>query len=79
MCIMAKRVRSRKTASRKRPRKKRGRGTRVLKVARKQTGKSDYARDRQRRALKPGLRRTSRGTTYYEARKNRSDERGRRR
>lgn len=43
----------------------------------RQTGSSDLVRDRQRRALAPGKRRSKNGTIYYENRKNRSDVKGR--
>jgi len=54
-------------------RKPRGR---VLKATTRQTGRSDLARDRQRKAMQPGKRRSASGRIYYETRKNRSDLRG---
>lgn len=38
-----------------------------------QTGKSNIKKDKQRKALPPGKRKSSSGATYYERRKNRSD------
>jgi hypothetical protein len=43
----------------------------------RQTGSSDMARDRKRKALAPGKRRSKKGNIYYENRKNRSDVKGR--
>jgi hypothetical protein len=43
----------------------------------RQTGTSDSARDKKRKALGPGKRRSKNGTIYYENRKNRSDVKGR--
>jgi len=43
----------------------------------RQTGSSDMARDRKRKALAPGKRRAKSGKIYYENRKNRSDVKGR--
>jgi hypothetical protein len=38
-----------------------------------QTGKSDIKRDRKRKAMPPGKRRSKTGKIYYESRRNRSD------
>lgn len=43
----------------------------------RQTGSSDMSRDRKRKALAPGKRRSKKGNIYYENRKNRSDVKGR--
>jgi len=43
----------------------------------RQTGSSDMVRDRQRKALAPGKRRSKKGNIYFENRKNRSDVKGR--
>jgi len=51
-------------------------GRRVLKVRRTQTGSSDRDIDKGRKAMSPGKRRSASGRVYYEARKNRSDLRG---
>lgn len=48
----------------------------VIKPQRKQTGKSIQARDKPRKALKPGKRLSRNKKVYYEARKNRSDRKG---
>ena len=45
----------------------------VIKVKKTQTGKSVQARDKPRKALKPGKRLSRNGKTYYEKRRNRSD------
>jgi hypothetical protein len=51
-------------------------GRRVLKARSTQTGTSSTARDKKRRAMQPGKRRSASGRIYYEYRKNRSDLRG---
>ena len=56
-------------------RKPRGR---VIAATNRQTGRSDLARDRQRKAMQPGKRRSRTGRVYYETRKNRSDQKGKR-
>lgn len=43
----------------------------------RQTGSSDMARDKKRKALAPGKRISKNGKIYYENRKNRSDVKGR--
>lgn len=43
----------------------------------RQTGSSDMARDKKRKAIAPGKRRSKKGNIYYENRKNRSDVKGR--
>jgi len=53
-------------------------GRRVLKASRRQTGTSNYQRDKAQKAMQPGKRRSARGRIYYEHRRNRSDLRGRR-
>jgi len=53
-------------------------GGRVLKATTRQMGRSDLARDRQRKAMRPGKRRSRTGRVYYETRKNRSDKKGKR-
>ena len=53
------------------------RKARALTRSTKQTGSSDMARDRKRKALAPGKRRSKNGKIYYENRKNRSDVKGR--
>jgi len=53
------------------------RKARALTRSTRQTGKSDMARDRKRKALAPGKRRSKKGNIYYENRKNRSDVKGR--
>lgn len=52
-------------------------GRKVLKASTRQTGKSNLARDRKRKAMSPGKRRSASSRIYYEYRKNRSDVRGR--
>ena len=47
------------------------RSTRIIAV--RQTGRSNIARDRKRKALAPGKRRSRTGRIYYERRRNRSD------
>ena len=42
----------------------------------KQTGKTDKARDKKRTALLPGKRKSKSGNIYYEGRANRSDLKG---
>lgn len=49
---------------------------RVIKVRDRQIGTSKRKRDNQRKALKPGKRRSRNGKIYYENRKNRSDKKG---
>jgi len=50
----------------------------ILKVIGKQSGvRKSISRDRQRKALPPGKRRSRTGRIYWETRKNRSDKRGR--
>lgn len=51
-------------------------GRRVLKATYKQTGTSSMVRDKKRKAMQPGKRRSASGRTYTETRKNRSDIRG---
>lgn len=46
---------------------------RNLKKGTHQTGKTDIARDKVRKALMSGKRRSKTGKIYYEYRKNRSD------
>ena len=53
-----------------------GYGRRVLKATTRQSGKSDAARDRKRKAMQPGKRRSASGRVYIETRKNRSDRKG---
>jgi len=49
----------------------------ILKVIGKQSGvRKSISRDRQRKALPPGKRRSRTGRIYWETRKNRSDKRG---
>jgi len=50
---------------------------RALTRSTRQTGSSDMARDRKRKALAPGKRRSKNGNIYTENRKNRSDVKGR--
>ena len=52
-------------------------GRRVLKASTRQTGRSNTKRDRARKAMQPGKRRSARGRIYYEHRKNRTYRRGR--
>ena len=64
------------------PKRKRGQttlgqhGRNVLKATYKQTGTSSTNRDKKRKAMQPGKRRSASGRIYYETRKNRSDLRG---
>ena len=51
-------------------------GRRVLKATHKQTGTSSTVRDKKRKAMQPGKRRSASGRIYTETRKNRSDLRG---
>ena len=51
-------------------------GRKVLKAKHKQTGSSSIERDKKRKAMQPGKRRSASGRIYYETRKNRSDIRG---
>lgn len=51
-------------------------GRRVLKATYKQTGTSSTNRDKKRKAMQPGKRRSASGRIYTETRKNRSDIRG---
>ena len=44
-----------------------------LKVSKHQTGTSNKKRDKVRKAMPPGKRRSKTGKIYYENRKNRSD------
>lgn len=46
---------------------------RVIKISKSMKGKSNYKRDKPRRALKPGKRKSRDGKIYYERRRNRSD------
>jgi hypothetical protein len=56
------------------PRKrKRGVGTKLLKLTKRMVGRSKKSLDRSRKALRPGKRKTAWGTTYWETRANRSD------
>lgn len=77
---MAKAKSSTKKAST--PKKKTGQtkigayGRRVLKATYKQTGTSETTRDKKRKAMQPGKRRSASGRIYNETRKNRSDIRG---
>lgn len=48
----------------------------VVKISRKQRGRSKVKLDVVRRAMPPGKRISKRGKIYYEYRKNRSDLRG---
>lgn len=50
---------------------------RALTKSTRQTGSSNMARDKKRKALAPGKRRSKKGNIYYENRKNRSDVKGR--
>jgi len=45
----------------------------VVKRSHHQTGKTNFAADFQRKAEKPGKRRSEAGNVYYEHRRNRSD------
>jgi len=71
-----------KTKAKSAPKKKTGQtkigayGRRVLKATYKQTGTSATVRDKKRKAMQPGKRRSASGRTYTETRKNRSDLRG---
>ena len=47
---------------------------RMLKVSKRQTGKSITKIDKKRNALAPGKRVSSSGKVYYESRRNRSDK-----
>ena len=64
------------------PKRKRGQttlgqhGRKVLKAKHKQTGSSSIERDKKRKAMQPGKRRSASGRIYHETRKNRSDIRG---
>ncbi len=51
-------------------------GRQVLVRGTYQTGKSNERRDKSLKAMAPGKRRSARGKTYYEYRKNRSDLKG---
>lgn len=51
-------------------------GRQVLKASGRQTGTSNKARDRKRKAMAPGKRRSASGRVYNENRKNRSDKKG---
>jgi hypothetical protein len=52
-------------------------GSRTISVAKHQTGKTkDKPRDKARKALPPGKRRSASGNIYYEYRANRSDLNG---
>lgn len=51
-------------------------GRKVLKATYKQTGTSSTNRDKKRKAMQPGKRRSASGRIYTETRKNRSDIRG---
>jgi len=81
---MVKRKTKKKPAKRKTPSTKRksgqsklgGYGRKVLKATTRQTGKSNLKRDRARKAMQPGKRRSASGRTYTETRKNRSDRKG---
>lgn len=48
----------------------------LVKATNHQRGKSRTKRDKKRKALPPGLRRSRNGKLYYEARKNRTDLHG---
>ena len=71
-----------KTKAKSAPKKKSGQtkigayGRRVLKATYKQTGTSATVRDKKRKAMQPGKRRSASGRIYTETRKNRSDIRG---
>ncbi len=71
-----------KTKAKSAPKKKSGQtkigayGRRVLKATYKQTGTSETTRDKKRKAMQPGKRRSASGRIYTETRKNRSDLRG---
>ncbi|MDD3071778.1 MAG: hypothetical protein PHX88_11360, partial [Methanoculleus horonobensis] len=68
-----------KTKAKSAPKKKTGQtkigayGRRVLKATYKQTGTSSTVRDKKRKAMQPGKRRSASGRIYTETRKNRSD------
>lgn len=48
---------------------------RVIKVSKKQTGKTKSIKaDKKRKAMKPGKRISKTGNIYYERRRNRSDK-----
>ena len=53
------------------------RKARALSKSTRQTGTSNTARDKQRKAIAPGKRRSKKGKIYYEYRKNRTDVKGR--
>lgn len=61
----------------KKIKRKRGSGTRLIGKARKQRGTSVKSKDRKRKALPAGRRKTAWGSYYTETRKNRSDGKGR--
>jgi hypothetical protein len=49
----------------------------VLKIVKYQTGtRKSILKDKQRKALPPGKRRSKSGKTYWETRRNRSDLKG---
>jgi len=48
----------------------------VIKVSKRQIGKSVQKRDKKLKALKPGKRLSRNKKEYYELRKNRSDRKG---
>lgn len=48
------------------------------KSTRTKGAKEDLKKDRSLKAKRPGYRKSSTGSTYYEARKNRSDAKGKR-
>lgn len=56
--------------------KKRPGKRRVLKSSTRQTGKSNTKRDKARKAMPPGKRRSKSGRKYSEYRKNRTDKKG---
>ena len=60
----------RKTATKKRVRRV---SPKVLKIVKRQTGKTNTKADKKRTALKPGLRLSKNKKKYWETRRNRSD------
>lgn len=58
------------------PKKSKKKIARVIKVRKRQIGKSVRKRDLKRKALKPGKRSSRNKKIYYENRLNRSDKKG---
>ncbi len=56
--------------------KRKPKTSKVVAIAKKTIGSSDYDRDKVRKALKPGKRISREGNVYYEKRKNRADVKG---